>query len=211
MEDLRGPTSPPPTAPSPGSPGDPAQDRAVEEGHSVGLYGHRSQMSHQSSPRSSLPGGGAVERLGPKAWGGAGVLAVSCHRNQHPSCFTPQKKQAWKLSRGAAWGRRLGQQTGPGACPGPLEYPLPWLKVGVEESPHLPGQCETGHTEEALVGRCEDQPSSHGQGRRGPKAWSGPGDQTWSVPGRCPAGLFWVPQNMTYIITADAGTESGRL
>lgn len=95
MEDLRGPTSPPPTAPSPGSPGDPAQDRAVEEGHSVGLYGHRSQMSHQSSPRSSLPGGGAVERLGPKAWGGAGVLVVSCDRNQHPSCFTPHQASRW--------------------------------------------------------------------------------------------------------------------
>lgn len=35
----------------------------------LGLYGHRSQMSHPSS----LPGGGAVERPGPKAWGGGRV------------------------------------------------------------------------------------------------------------------------------------------
>lgn len=124
------------------------------------------------------------------------------HPTEETGLEAEQRGCLGEKTRTANWPRGLSWSS---------EYPLPWLKVGVEESPHLPGQCETGHTEEALVGRCEDQPSSHGQGRRGPKAWSGPGDQTWSVPGRCPAGLFWVPQNMTYIITADAGTESGRL
>ena len=82
----------PPRPPSLGSPGDPAQGGAAEKGHSVGLYGHRSLMSHQSAPHSSLPGGGAVERPGPKAWGwGAG----SCHRSQHPSCFTPHQASHW--------------------------------------------------------------------------------------------------------------------
>lgn len=54
---------------------------------------HRCLISLLPAPASLV--GVQWKDLVPRPGAGAGVLAVSCHRNQHPSCFTPHQASRW--------------------------------------------------------------------------------------------------------------------
>lgn len=87
---------------------------------------------------------------------------------------------------------------------------LPGLKLGAEESRHhaiLVGGMDM--KQRPWVGSVKANHAAGAKARRGPQAWGGPGDRPWSAQ-KLPCRPSLDSQIMTYVITAAAGTGSGR-
>ena len=89
-----------------------------------------------------------------------------------PSCFTPQKKQAQKLSRGAAWGKTLGAANWPRGSSWSSGVPAAMAESrGGREPPSacLVGELDT--KQRPWFGGVRANHVARAKERRGPNAW----------------------------------------